>query len=579
MHPTTFPQEDTPLIIGPESLKGHTVYIYLVACLSAIGGFLFGYDTGIISGAMIFIRDVFNLNEWWQESIVSSTLLAAWIFSMISGTATDEFGRKPVIISSSFIFILGSVLMGIAWNEIILLAGRLVVGAAVGLASMTVPMYIAEVAPSNIRGQLVMINMCCITGGQFFASIIAYGCSFIKGGDGWRFMLGFAVVPATIQFFAFLAMPESPRWLISKKKYSDAKIVLKKLRPKNANIEFEFNLIKENCIKAKEEQEALLDPNTSTFQRILESKTVRKALFVGCLLQLVQQVSGINTVMYYSASIFEMSGVYEKPKALLLSAGAALVNFIFTLVGFIFVERAGRRKLTLVSLFGVILSLITLAAGFQFAYYNSPLNTLIDHSAINEPCDTYNDCSSCSRNPLCGFCFLESKTSGNVISASCYHVNITHKDQSTLGNCTSGSSSEHIWAYEWCPSAYSWLTVVGMVMYLFFFAPGMGPMPWTINSEIYPSWARSWCLSASTSVNWLFNLLISMTFLSLTRAITKHGAFYLYAFLATLGFIYFCFVLPETKGKSLEELEDLFADKRKDTKRLQRDVTSNKETV
>lgn len=568
MIPTTpgSTDETTPLILSPDVLKGNTIYIYLVACLSAIGGFLFGYDTGIISGAMIFIRDVFGLNEWWQEAIVSSTLLAAWVFSILSGSANDRIGRKPVIVLSSLFFVIGSLLMGLAWNEVSLLVGRLVVGGGVGLASMTVPMYIAEVAPSSIRGQLVMINMCCITGGQFFASVIAYWFSFIKGGEGWRFMLGFAAVPAAVQFFAFLAMPESPRWLVSKKKYTEAKLVLAKIRPQGANIDAEFNAIRESDFQARRAQGAQSDRDESTLQRILANQPVRKALFVGCLLQMVQQISGINTVMYYSASIFEMSGVYSKQKALLLSAATALINFIFTIVGYNLVERAGRRKLTLYSLFGVILSLTVLAAGFQFAYYNSPVVTEVDHSTINSPCDTFKDCSACSRLPQCGFCFSTSLGSDSIVSASCLHVNSSHHDRSAVGRCSNGALNQQgeIWALEWCPSAYSWVTMLGMATYLMFFAPGMGPMPWTINSEIYPSWARSWCLSAATSTNWLFNLLMSMTFLSLTRVITKHGAFYLYAVLASLGFVYFAFVLPETRGKTLEELEDLFADKNGD---------------
>lgn len=466
--------EETPLLgAGTGSLKGHSVHIYLAACLSAIGGFLFGYDTGIISGAMIFIREVFALNDWWQEMIVSSTLLAAWIFSILSGYATNRFGRKPVILVSSLIFVAGSVLMSLAWNRLALLLGRLVVGAGVGLASMTVPMYIAEVAPSAIRGQLVMINMCCITGGQFFSSTIAYGFSFVGDGHGWRYMLGFAALPAAIQFLAFLAMPESPRWLVSKQKYDDAKRVLTKLRPRGADVELEFQAIKTYCDLAQEERNSLEDPDQSTYKRIMATQPVRKALLVGCLLQMTQQLAGINTVMYYTASIFEMSGVDSKHEALLLSIGTALVNFVLTIVGYMLVERAGRRPLTLVSLFGVIVGLLVLGAGFQFG-------------------------------------------------------------------------SAH-------------LTMAGMLVYLFFFAPGMGPMPWTINSEIYPSWARSWCLSATTSVNWLFNLLVSMTFLTLAREITQQGAFYLYASLASVGFLYFVFVLPETKGKTLEELEDLFS--------------------
>lgn len=583
MHPTVQieAQETTPLLGADQDvLKGkQAAFVYLAAATGAIGGFLFGYDTGIISGALIFIRDVFDLNEWWQEVIVSSTLLGAWMFSILSGPANERFGRKPVIVASSLIFVLGSVLMALAWNEIILLIGRLVVGAGVGFASMTVPMYIAEVAPSSIRGQLVMLNICCVTGGQFFASVIAYWFSFMDHNTGWRYMLAFAAIPAGLQFFALLIMPESPRWLVQKSRYDDARQVLVRIRPKGANIETEFEAIRANCNEAREERNREKEESTdgtelSTFRRILATQPVRKALIVGCLLQVTAQLSGINSVMYYSASIFEMSGVHSKPKALLLAAGTALVNFVFTLVGYFLVERAGRRKLTLTSLACVVLSLLVLAAGFQFASVNSPEATYIDPAPKNYPCNQITACSACARNSNCGFCFVEDPTtSGAVIEAACLHADPKHHDRSLTGGCAPASPNnatlnrlikpeqEHIWAYEWCPSAYSWITLLGMVMYLMAFAPGMGPMPWTINSEIYPSWARSWCQSAQASVCWLFNLLVSVTFLSLTRAITKHGAFYLYSLFASLGLIYFVIVLPETRSKSLEELEGLFASK------------------
>ena len=425
--------ESTPLLAGTNGLKEHTVYIYLVAGLSAIGGFLFGYDTGIISGAMIFVRDQFGLNELWQEAVVSSTLLAAWMFSILSGSATNKFGRKPVIVSSSLIFVAGSVLMSLAWNELALLLGRLIVGAAVGLASMTVPMYIAEVAPSSIRGQLVMINMCCITGGQFIASLIAYWFSFIHGGQGWRYMLGFAALPAAIQFVAFLFMPESPRWLVSRRRYEQAKAVLAKIRPSGADIEAEFNAIRASDLMARQAREATRHSahQQATWRRVLADQAVRRALTLGCLLQLVQQVSGINTVMYYTASIFEMSGVYSKQRALLLSAGTAMVNFVFTIVGYHLVERAGRRKLTLYSLFGVILSLAILAAGFQFAYVNSPKVTEATNSTLNSPCSAFADCSACSRAPQCGFCFAgQPSGDSSPVSAACLRVDSSHHDRS-----------------------------------------------------------------------------------------------------------------------------------------------------
>lgn len=571
MHPTG-PDftEETPLLAGPTSLKNNPFYIYMVAFLSAIGGFLFGYDTGIISGAMIFVREHFDLNEVWQESIVSVTLLSAWLFSIIAGSATDRLGRKPVIIISSFIFVAGSAVMAIANDKYTLLGGRLIVGAGIGLASMTVPMYIAEMAPSGIRGQLVLLNIVCVTGGQFCASIIAYCLSYSDPELAWRVMLGLAAVPATIQFFAFLAMPESPRWLISKLKYDQARDVLRKIRPEGFDTEAELENIRANQQKAKREFEASNsyrnNQHQSTFKRITETPAVSRALIVGCSLQLVQQLAGINTVMYYTASIFEMSGIYSKPKALLMSSITALVNFVFTILGFFLVERLGRRKLILSSLVGVVISLAILGLGFHLAYINGPRISHVDNSTLNNDCSAYSTCSECARDSNCGFCFSTTTESGFPLAqpiSSCMRVNPDDHYLSLRGNCSHGTDElkHFVWAYEWCPSSYGSFTLVGLILYLLFFAPGMGPMPWTINSEIYPSWARSWCQSAATSVNWAANLLVSMTFLSLAQLITKHGAFYLYGTFAFLGLIFFTLVLPETRGKSLEELECLFAPK------------------
>lgn len=526
MHPTLLqePEETTNLLHDNELYKRQPFRIYLIAALSAIGGFLFGYDTGIIAGAMLFIKDQFSLNDVWQEAVVSSTLLTAWLFSILSGKATDVFGRKPVILTSSVIFLVGSLVLAFADNKMELVLGRLVVGAGVGIASMTAPMYIAELAPPSIRGKLLLIYMSCITGGQFVASIVAWGFGFVSASYGWRLMLGAAGLPAAIQLFAFAALPESPRWLVSKRRFDEALSVLRLVRRKDANIEAEFAAICDSNTKAKHEHHQLLASleasyrsnatnnnnniedrhqvrEVGIFKRILNNQAVLKALLIGCMLQLIQQLSAINTFMYYSTYIIKMSGVNSNSTVLLLSAGTAFVNFVGTGAGYLFVERAGRRKLVLISLAGVAISLAVVGVGFQ----------LYEH---------------------------ESNTNSNVklIDAN-LQEDVPHK------------------------SRYSFIVIIAMVAYLSFFSPGMGPMPWTINSEIYPSWARSWCLSAATSVCWLANLLVSMSFLSLGKAITKYGAFYLYSGCAAFGFIFFALYLPETKGKTLEELENLFAPK------------------
>lgn len=405
-------------------------FVYSVTFISAIGGFLFGYDTGIVSGAMVFIRDEFGLDHWWQEFIVSATILSAWIFSMVSGYLTERFGRKPVIIIASIVFTVGALLMGFAWNKLILLAGRLTVGAAIGLASMSIPVYIAEVSPPQIRGKLVTINNCFITGGQFVAALVAG--AFSLNDDGWRFMLGIAAIPSAIQLVCFLFLPESPRFLIRRGRYQESLQALQKLRGPDADVNDEFEAIKDKCLAT--EREHVERGGTSVFEQIMQNTGLRRALMVGCALMMFQQISGINTVMYYSATIIQMSGVHNKSTAVWLSAATAAVNFVFTFVGLVLVERIGRRLLTLISLGGVVVSLVMMAVAFQVVALDSPDLGWHADVAQETSCYKMNTCFDCVRSKSCGFCFIDkSPTLFDVrVNGTCLVVDSDHTERSGL---------------------------------------------------------------------------------------------------------------------------------------------------
>lgn len=541
------------VVDGPASKLPKVPVTRLLICttvLSAVGGFLFGYDTGVVSGAMIQLRSHFQLNYLWQELVVSVTIAGAWAFAIVAGMATDAFGRKPVILVASFVFTVGAVLMGVAFNKGMLLGGRLIVGAGIGLASMSVPVYIAEVAPAELRGFLVTINQVFITGGQFIASV-SDGIFSSDTVNGWRYMLALAGVPSLIQLLGFLGMPESPRWLASKGAYQEAIEVLRRFRGPDANIEPEFDALKATCIDADQDDEH----SGPVLIQVLRNGPLRLALIVGCALMMFQQIAGINTVMYYGATIIQMSGVHDASKAIWLAAATSFVNFACSFIGMGLVERIGRRLLTLLSLAGVIASLSVLAVGFQLADMESPAvgPSVGPSSGI---CGNFSTCSSCTGVSGCGYCYIPEAPTSN---STCLPANANNLDVSLVGNCQQTAGTPFVWAYNWCPSRYSWMTIVGLLLYLFFFAPGLGAMPWTINSEIYPLWARSTCFSVATSFNWAFNLLVSMTFLTLTEAITKYGTFWLYGGLSVLGWLFFFLFLPETKGKSLEEVSDLFA--------------------
>ncbi|XP_016113486.1 proton myo-inositol cotransporter-like [Sinocyclocheilus grahami] len=466
---------------------GSPCFVYTLAFFSALGGFLFGYDTGVVSGAMLLLKREMNLSSLWQELLVSVTVGAAAVSSLAGGYLNGLFGRRVCILLASFIFSAGGIILSVAHSKEVLLCGRLTVGLGIGIASMTVPVYIAEVSPSELRGQLVTINTLFITGGQFVASVVDGVFSYLPH-DGWRYMLGLSVVPAALQFLGFLFLPESPRWLLQKGDTQNARLVLSRIRG-GVNVDEEYESIRSSI-----EEEKIDAGEGPVLWRILTFAPARRALIVGCGLQMFQQLSGINTVMYYSATILQMSGVQDDQMAIWLASATAFTNFLFTLVGVWLVERVGRRKLSLASILG------------------EDSNTAIDT------------------------------------------INLV------LLRCSNGTqeSAGVFWAYNYCPTSYSWIVLLGLVLYLAAFAPGMGPMPWTVNSEIYPLWARSTGNACSAGVNWICNVLVSLTFLHVAQYLTYYGAFFLYSGLALLGFVFVVGCLPETKGLRLEEMESLF---------------------
>ncbi|XP_019895925.1 solute carrier family 2 member 13b isoform X2 [Esox lucius] len=527
------------------------VFVYTLAFFSALGGFLFGYDTGVVSGAMLLLKKEMQLTSLWQELLVSSTVGAAAISSLAGGVLNGVFGRRICVLIASFIFTAGGVVLGVAPNKNVLLLGRITVGLGIGIASMTVPVYIAEVSPSHLRGQLVTIYTLFITGGQFIASVMDGAFTYLQH-DGWRYMLGLGAVPAALQFLGFLFLPESPRWLLQKGRTQEARRALSRIRG-GRNIEEEYESIRSNI---EDEQEA--SGGGTVLWRILSHPPTRRALTVGCGLQMFQQLSGINTVMYYSATILQMSGVGDDKTAIWLASATAATNFLFTLVGVWLVERVGRRNLTMGSLMGTGLSLIVLAVGFLLSAQHSPPVTLHPSgpSLNSTSCTLYGSCEPCMLDPGCGFCYRENGTT--IYESSCLPVNQSSTEASAWGRC-SDASDVSLWAYNYCPTPYSWIVLLGLILYLAFFAPGMGPMPWTVNSEIYPLWARSTGNACSAGVNWICNVLVSLTFLHVAEYLTYYGAFFLYSGLALLGLLFVFGCLPETQGRRLEEIEDLFS--------------------
>lgn len=450
-------------------------YVLGLTAVAGIGGLLFGYDTGVISGALLYIKDEFeavNDSSFLQETIVSMALVGAIIGAAAGGWINDAYGRKKATLVADVVFAIGSIVMAAAPDPYVLIFGRLLVGLGVGVASVTAPVYIAEASPSEIRGGLVSTNVLMITGGQFLSYLINLAFTEVPG--TWRWMLGVSAVPAVVQFSLMLCLPESPRWLFMKKRKSEAIVVLSKIYDP-LRLEEEIDQL---SVALEEERQR---KTSVSYWDVVKKKEIRLAFLAGAGLQAFQQFTGINTVMYYSPTIVQMAGFSSNQLALLLSLIVAGVNAAGTIVGINLIDHFGRRKLALSSLFGVIISLIVLSVAF----------------------------------------FLES---------------------------SSTSSS----------SLYGWLAVLGLALYIASFSPGMGPVPWTVNSEIYPESYRGICGGMSATVNWVSNLIVAQSFLSIAEAVGTGATFLILAVVAVLAFVFVAVFVPETKGLTFEEVERIW---------------------
>ncbi|XP_022861964.1 inositol transporter 1-like [Olea europaea var. sylvestris] len=453
-------------------------YVLGLTVVAGIGGLLFGYDTGVISGALLYIRDEFeevNQSHFLQETIVSMALVGAMIGAAIGGWVNDSYGRKKATLSADVVFALGSVVMAAAQNPYVLIFGRFLVGLGVGVASVTAPVYIAEASPTEIRGGLVSTNVLMITGGQFLSYLVNLAFTEVPG--TWRWMLGVSAVPAILQFFLMLFLPESPRWLYLKKDKSKAIVVLSKIYDPY-RLEEEINQLATTLEEERQRKSVV------RYSDVFKVKEIRLAFFAGAGLQAFQQFTGINTVMYYSPTIVQMAGFRSNQLAILLSLIVAAVNAVGTVLGIYLIDHFGRRKLALSSLSGVIISLIILAVAF----------------------------------------ILEPSTS------------------SVIG-------------------LYGWMAVVGLALYISFFAPGMGPVPWTVNSEIYPEAYRGMCGGMSATVNWISNLIVAQSFLSLADAVGTGWTFLILAVIAVAAFVFVIVFVPETKGLTFEEVERVWKER------------------
>ncbi len=335
-------------------------YVLLVASVAALGGLLFGYDTGVISGAVLFITKDFALGTRLQEFTISVVLIGCILGAAVTGWIADRIGRRATLFTAGIVFFVGALLSALAPSETVLLLARGVVGLGIGLSSVVAPLYISEVAPADVRGALVSLYQFAITVGILGAYIIDY--VFSAAGE-WRWMLALGVVPSLILIFGMLAMPESPRYLFKIGRGDRARAVLARMdTPANA---------------AAEEQSihASLAVKAGGFE-VFRGREVRWALFIGVALAVLQQITGINTVIYYGPQIFQLAGVASAQHSIFAQALVGTVNCVMTLIAIFFVDRVGRKPLLYLGLSGMFVALTALAYAFSQSHLSGSLSTI-----------------------------------------------------------------------------------------------------------------------------------------------------------------------------------------------------------
>lgn len=328
------------------------IWLYIVAIVASLGGLLSGYDTGVISGALLFINETWVLPDTLQGFLVSSVLIGAVIGAATNGILADIFGRKKIIMATAVIFILGSILCAFAPNVYVLILSRIFVGFAVGIVNFVVPLYLSEVSPKNLRGTLVSLYQWAITAGILFSYFI--NAVFAQAVYNWRWMLFAGVVPGLVLFIGMCFMSDTPRWLVSKNRDDEAKKVFSKIEP-DIEPEKEIAEIKETLVDNRQEKAFRL------------KKWMLMPFVVGIGIMFAQICTGINTIIYYAPTIFKTAGFDSNLTAIYATTGIGVVNFIMTIVAVFFTDRIGRKPLLYFGLTGVMLSLFALGTSFAFA--------------------------------------------------------------------------------------------------------------------------------------------------------------------------------------------------------------------
>lgn len=436
-------------------------FVLLIAASTAVSGLLFGYDTAVINGALIYLKATFGLTAVGTELTATVLLWGCAVGAGLAGYVSDRFGRRVVFLAAGILFCasgLGAALSTHLWH---LLAARALGGLAVGCASLIAPLYLAEIAPPHVRGRLVTLYQLAIVIGILVAFVSNYELARLAVGN-WRWMLGLGSIPAFVLCLSLLWIPESPRWLLQVGNRKKARAILQRISPAS-DVDDEIESISRT-----------VSSEARGSYRELLGKTLRRPLALTVMLAIIQQVTGINTVLYYGSMIFSEHGGANAGQAIGMNVLVGAVNLLFTVVAMASIDRIGRRPLLLVATAGMGVCLALFAA-----------------------------------------------------------------------------------ALAWLPG-HPGIMLAAVLGYVAFFAFGLGPGVWVCLAELFPNHIRGRAMSLATVVLWLAVSAVTATFLSLIQMFSAPAVFLGYALICGGSFVYIWLRLPETKDRTLEDIQTIW---------------------
>jgi len=434
-------------------------YVLGISFISALGGYLFGFDFAVISGALPFLREQFDLNAYWEGFLTGSLGLGCIVGCLIAGKLAEKYGRKPGLSVAALIFALSSFGMALSSGMNVFIFMRFVAGIGVGMASILSPLYIAEISPASVRGRNVAINQLTIVFGILITNLVNYKLAGY-GDQSWRLMFGFGVVPSILFLIGVVFLPESPRWLMTNAREERAAAILQKI----GNKDYVTKSISDF-------RQSFNSRQSQTFASVF-SKAVRPAITIGITLAVFQQLCGINVVFNFTSTIFESVGA-DLDRQLSETVAIGIVNTLFTLLAMWQVDKLGRRPLMLAGSLGLSVAYLVLAALLQGQ------------------------------------------------------------------------------------AAPVWISLVVLIA-IALYATSLAPVTWVLISEIFPNHIRGLASSVAIVCLWAAYFVLVFTFPILAEILGTYGPFYVYAVICLAGFLFIKTRVKETKGQTLEELENNF---------------------